>query len=181
MRDAANVKSVESLRAFRAALVEFRDVARTTLSGAYSDIDRAIDWLQRDQIAYWEREKRKWTELLSRAQSELYRKQTNATDGRASDVDERRAVEKAQRRLEEIERSIERTRYWSRQLERDSTQFRAQVSAFASTVDAGLPKAEARLEKLAAALDRYLATTMPDRSSAPRSMNDDLNATDDAP
>jgi hypothetical protein len=161
MRNAVNVKSIEALRDFRAALIEFRDVARTTLSGAISDVQRAVGWLQHEQIAYWEREKRAWAERVTRAKSELYRKQVMTSDGRPSDVDERRALEKAERRYQEVEEKIERTRHWARLLERESMMFRGQLGALSTTVDAEFPKAVMRLEKLAASLDAYLAMQMP--------------------
>ncbi|MCA9297149.1 MAG: hypothetical protein KC983_11545 [Phycisphaerales bacterium] len=161
MRNAVNVKSIEALREFRAALIEFRDVARTTISGANSDVQRAVGWLQHEQVAYWEREKRTWAERVARAKSELYRKQVMTSDGRPSDVDERRALDKAERRFKDIEEKIERTRHWARLLDRESMMFRGQLGALSTTVDAEFPRAEARLEKLAASLDAYLAMQMP--------------------
>ncbi|MEM7227989.1 MAG: hypothetical protein AAF432_04155 [Planctomycetota bacterium] len=153
---------------FRTALIAFQDVVKTTLSGATSDVQRAIGWLEHEQVAYWERERRKWTELVARAKSDLYRKQVSSTDGRASDADERRNLAKAQERIHQVEAKIERTRQWGRQLEREYMMFRGQCGALLTAAESEMPKAVHRLDSLVEALERYLATIMPNTSSAPR-------------
>ena len=95
----ADVRSIEALRDAKAALVEFREVARLALSEATSDVQRTLAWLQSDRRTYWQAQVRRRTELVAQAKSDLYRAQLAAMDDRAPCTEQRKAVERAERAL----------------------------------------------------------------------------------
>ncbi len=161
MSKRAKVTSIETLRLFRAALVEFADDARGALSGAMSDIQRTLGWLQGEQKSYWIREVRKRQELLTRAKSELHRKQVMNMDGRPQDTDEKKAVAKAKRRLEEGEMKLKNVQKWARLLDREYTLYRGQCQSLSRTVDGDLPMMMAKLDKMTDSLEKYIALQTP--------------------
>ena len=96
----ADVRSIEVIDAFRTVLVGFIDAGRGALMEAESDLERTILWLDRDRVGHWTRQIRRRQELVVRAKSELYRKQTqsSAKGGRAGDSDERHNLQQTRSR-----------------------------------------------------------------------------------
>lgn len=167
-QERADVRSIEVIDRFRATLAEFVDSGRNALVEAESDLDRTIMWLDRDRQPHWTRQIRKREELVTRAKSELYRKQTqlSAKDGRPSVVEEQVNLRRAQARLEDAKRRLEATRTWIRRLERERTMYRSAVSAFAGVVEADLPHAVALLRRMSENLEGYLGMAPPDLARA---------------
>ena len=162
----ANVRSLDAIDYFRAHLVEFIDSGRTALSEAESDIERTRGWLERERVPHWTRQIRKRSELVSRAKSELFRKQTQATakDSRPSVVDEKRALQRAIRRLEEAENRMRSTKRWIRMLERERALYKGNVSGFSTAVERDLPHAIGLLKKMSENLEQYVSMSPPDLS-----------------
>lgn len=175
----ANVRSLDAIDYFRAHLVEFIDSGRTALSEAESDIERTRGWLERERVPHWNRQIRKRSELVSRAKSELFRKQTQATakDSRPSVVDEKRALQRAIRRLEEAENRMRSTKRWIRMLEREMALYKGNVSGFSTAVERDLPHAVGLLKKMSENLEQYVSMSPPDLS---RLLETKTDATDGA-
>lgn len=163
-QEQADVRSIEVIDRFRVTLTEFVDAGRNAIIEAESDLDRTIMWLERDRQPHWIRQIRRREELVTRARSELYRKQTqmSAKDGRPSVVEEQQNLRRAQASLEEAKRRLEATRSWVRRLERERTMFRAAVSAFAGVVEADLPHAIGLLRRMSENLEAYVGMAPPD-------------------
>jgi len=162
--DRADVRSIDVIDRFRATLVGFVDAGKAALLEAESDLDRTILWLDRDRVPHWNRQIRKRQELLTRAKSELYRKQmqSSAKGGRAGDSDERKNLQRAERRLEEARARLQATRSWMRRLERERTLYKAAISPLASALDHELPSAVALLRKMSENLEAYTDLGAPD-------------------
>ena len=162
--DRADVRSIDVIDRFRATLVGFVDAGKAALLEAESDLDRTILWLDRDRVPHWNRQIRKRQELLTRAKSELYRKQmqSSAKGGRAGDSDERKNLQRAERRLEEARARLQATRSWMRRLERERTLYKAAISPLASALDHELPGAVALLRKMSENLEAYTDLGAPD-------------------
>ena len=162
--DRADVRSIDVIDRFRATLVGFVDAGKAALLEAESDLDRTILWLDRDRVPHWNRQIRKRQELLTRAKSELYRKQmqSSAKGGRAGDSDERKNLQRAERRLEEARARLQATRSWMRRLERERTLYKAAISPLASALDHDLPSAVALLRKMSENLEAYTDLGAPD-------------------
>lgn len=174
-QDRADVRSIDVIDRFRATLAEFVDTGRNALVEAESDLDRTIMWLDRDRQPHWIRQIRRREELVTRARSELYRKQTqlSAKDGRPSVVEEQQNLKRAQAALEEAKRRLEATRTWIRRLERERTMYRSAVSAFAGVVESDLPHAIALLRRMTENLEAYLGMSPPDLARAMAPPDDD--------
>jgi hypothetical protein len=146
------------------SVVEFIDAGRVSITEADSDLDRNIIWLEREQVPYWTRQIRKRQEMVTRAKSDLYRKQmqSGANDGRASVVDEKVALQRAVRRLDEAQSKLQVTRKWTRKLQQQRITFKAAMSGFSVTVDHDLPHAVGLLKKITENLESYLNLSPPD-------------------
>jgi hypothetical protein len=167
-QERADVRSIEVIDRFRVTLAEFVDAGRNALIEAESDLDRTIMWLDRDRVPHWTRQIRRREELVTRAKSELYRKQTqlSAKDGRPSVVEEQQNLRRAVAKLEEARRRLEATRTWIRRLERERTMYRAAVSAFAGVVEVDLPHAIGLLHRMSENLEAYVGMPPPDLARA---------------
>lgn len=160
----ADVRSIDAIDRFRASLVEFIDGGRNALTEAECDIEKTIGWLERERSPHWARQIRKRQELVSRAKSELYRKQTqsSAKDSRPSVIDEKRALRRAIERFEEAQRRKLATKRWIRSLQRELALYKGNVSSLSATLDRDLPHAVGLLKKMTENLDLYLALAPPD-------------------
>ena len=75
MSDQASVLSIDALKDFRAALIEFGEEAKLSLGEAQSDVQRTIWWIQHDQPANWQRELKKRSNKLNELKTDLSRAQ----------------------------------------------------------------------------------------------------------
>lgn len=163
MSQFARIDSFGALEDFKAALCAFAEVVRVALDEAEGEIRRTTIWLKQDQHSYWKGQVRKRTELVARAKAALQQKkmQGTALGGRASDVEERKALAAAVRQLEEAEQKLANVRRWVRQLEVETFNFKGTVQGLEHAVDAGVPRSTGRLDAMIRALDSYVALVPP--------------------
>src|SRR5436190_15826701 len=109
MSDLAQVHSIDALKDFRAALIEFGEDARLALGEAHSDVQRTIWWVQHDQPTHWHSELRKRNNRLNEARTDLSRAQLQ----QGSTVIEKKKVLACQRAVEEAEEKIRRVKHWA--------------------------------------------------------------------
>jgi len=55
----ANVLSVQTLRDFKNTMINFAEEARNALGGVDTELRRMRDWLERDQLGYWQAQVKK--------------------------------------------------------------------------------------------------------------------------
>ena len=53
MSDSAQVKSIESLHFFRAAVVRFQETARQSVTSLEVELLKILGWLERDRPGFW--------------------------------------------------------------------------------------------------------------------------------
>ena len=81
----ANVRSVDALKDFKNALIAYAEEARNAISGVDMDVRRTRDWLERDQLMYWQTQVKKRNEQVSQARADLFRRQISQGSGSVSD------------------------------------------------------------------------------------------------
>ena len=163
MSQFARVDSFQALQDFKASLCKFAEAVRVALDEAEGEIRRTAIWLKQDQHSYWKGQVRKRTELVARAKAALQQKrmQGTALGGKASDVEERKALAAAVRQLEEAEQKLANVRRWVRQLEIETFNFKGTVQGLEHAVEAGVPKSTGQLDGMIRALDSYAALAPP--------------------
>lgn len=154
----AGVHSIAALRHFREALCNFGAEATSALDAIMVEIHRTQDWLEHDQLKYWQVEIRRRQEAVVNAKAELDRARIAATFGRSPDcTDQKKALLRARQRLEEAEEKLAATKRWGRIVETEVSDFQGPAQQFSNLLAGNLPQALAELDRLSAALEAYLS------------------------
>jgi hypothetical protein len=157
MGESARIDSIAELRAFRVALIKFVDACNVALGDAESDMQRTHQWVERDQLAYWNGQLAKRAELVARAKEavrmkKLYKSPTGSTQ---SVVEEEKALRKAIALHEEAGQKIVACKQWARRLQKEIMLYKGGVTRFTSTLGGDVPRALARLDAMASSLEAY--------------------------
>ena len=81
MADGADVRSIDAVRDWHAALATYGEGLAEALAGVELEIRRAHEWLQ-EQLALWKRAIRDCEEEVTRAKAELAQRKFPGWDGR---------------------------------------------------------------------------------------------------
>ncbi|MFO0908347.1 MAG: hypothetical protein U0794_08295 [Isosphaeraceae bacterium] len=168
MSSSANVKSVEAIRDFRIAMTTFAEDARNALSAVEMEIRRIRDWLQRDQLSYWQTQVKRCNEQLSMARTELHRRRISQSNSDAiSDTEQKEAVRMAQRRLEHAEDKVQTVKRWVPILEHAISEYHAASQPLGDNLTGSFQNSIHVLDRMIASLEAYLATAPPPAPSMP--------------
>ncbi len=165
MAQSAKVQSIDTLRGFRAALIQFAQAADTALADAEGEMAQALNWLQTQQPSYWRAQLRKRTETLSRAKEALRMKQIfKDSSGRSPSADaEQKAVRLATQRVEEAQQKLQAIKSWERRLQKEIFAYQGTARRLSTQVQSDIPRAVARLDEVVGRLEAYVSL----RSAAP--------------
>ncbi len=158
MNAGADVRSLDALRDWHAAVVDFRGRAQNALTSLTMSLQRAADWLA-DQRRHWQREIRKAEDAVYEARTALRNKQYQDWGGKKPDTTvEEKALARATARLQFAEERLEATRQWERNLPgviQDTCE--GPIRNLGSFLDGDLPRALALLARQVEALEGYTA------------------------
>src|SRR5436189_2582525 len=106
MPDAADVRSIDAVREWHAALATYGETLAESLAGVEMEIRRAHDWLG-EQLSAWQRAVRDCEEDVTRAKAELSQRKFQTFDGREPDCTvQERSLRRARARLEHAEDQV---------------------------------------------------------------------------
>jgi hypothetical protein len=177
MSRTAKVLSVQTLRDFKNAMITFSEEARNSLGGVDMELRRMRDWLERDQLGYWQSQIKRRNEELMQARADLHRRKISQQGSDAvSDADQKEALREAQRRLRVAEEKVALVKKLIPQLHHAIAEYHSHSQPLGDHLSGGFERAVAGLEKMAMSLDAYLATAVP---TAPR--NEPAGTTSAAP
>lgn len=159
MEGTARISSVEALSEFRVALIKFKSEAAAALLGTESELQRTIMWLRHDQSAYWQRQIRHRQELLTRAKSDMFRKQVAQDAEIRVSVDQKKAVEKAKRDLEHAEEKVRTVRRWIALLDKEHVLYRGECQGLSGMLEADIPAILKRLDGMIGSIEAYMTVT----------------------
>jgi hypothetical protein len=167
MADGADVRSIDAVRDWHAALVDYRDGLAESLAGVELEIRRARDWLD-EQLGRWQRAIRDCEEDVTRAKAELSQKKFPTWDGKQPDCTvQEKALRLAKARLEHAEDQVVKCRQWLGRLPKMVDEVYVGASRRLSNfIEADLPKALAELGLRVASLESY-AGLRPDYAPTP--------------
>ena len=156
----ANVKSIESIRAFRTDLQEYQESLRQSLDILLAELTRAVDYFESDRAAYWPAQVRRASDKLAEARINLERcKVTTRPEEGPSCYEEKKALQKAKARLQHANEKVKATKKWVIVVRQEVDQFRSRLAQLNFTTDTELPRAMVVLDRLASRLDRYADRT----------------------
>ncbi len=156
MGDGADVRSIDAIRDWQAALADYGDTLAEALAGVELEIRRAHDWIA-DQISRWQRAVRDCEEDVTRAKAELSQRKFPNWDGRMPDCTvQEKNLRLAKVRLEHAEDQVVKCRQWMSRLPKlvDET-YTGAGRRLANLLEAELPKGLAELARRIAALEVY--------------------------
>jgi hypothetical protein len=159
MATQAQIKSVEAIEAFRAALILFNSHARPALEETSSDIVRARLWLENDQRRFWENELRQRNKKLEQAQQELLT--ARLSGARETTSLHQMTVQRAQLAVHEAEEKLRLLKKWDRDLDNRAAPLLKEVEQLHGFLTAELPKAVAYLSNIVRTLDAYTDIAAP--------------------
>jgi len=165
----ANLNSLEAIKQFKIAMIEFTEDAKLALMEAHADVQKTTAWITHDRVPYWTHQVKKRHEKVQQAKSDLYRAQLQSRDERPTALLERKMLARAEESLAEAQRKIEACRKAVLLLDREGLLFKAALAGFSTSLELDLPNAAAHLERLLDTLTKYLSITAPkDLSAQPR-------------
>jgi hypothetical protein len=157
MDSQVRVASLDRFRDFRAAYAKFGDAAQQALLTVEMEIRRMLDWLAKDQVAYWKGEIRRREEKLNEAKAALHRKRITATFGNVvQDADEIVAVRRAKEKLEAAEAKLKLVKQWYLIVEQEVQEYRPPAQQLANVLEADVPKALSSLDRMMDSIEGYL-------------------------
>jgi len=160
MADAANIRSIESLREFEASLVQFYDVASRSASNMQQQSHRMMQWLELDRPGFWKRQIELGHQRVAEARTRLTQcKMRRTGDFRPSCYDEKKALEKAKRDLEFARRQIQVVKQWTMKARHDVEEFTGRQAQLTRMLEGDVPRMCALLKRLVQKLERYTTIT----------------------
>ncbi len=124
------------------------------------------DWLERDQLGYWQAQVKRRQEDLMQARSDLHRKKVSQQGSDAvSDADEKERLREAQRRLRVAEEKVAMVKKLIPTLTHAIAEYHSHSQPLGDHLAGGFERGLVALEKMTLSLEAYLATRAP---TAPR-------------
>jgi len=153
MPEIAQVRSIDTLDAFRASLVMFHAKALPVFDEISSDLRRTQLWLETDRLLHWQREVLRRTHVLESAQQALLSARI-ATFRDVTPV-EQNAVQAARRSLEEADEHLRTVKLWIRDLGPRTEFLARQLGSLDSVLAHDIPRAIAWLTQAVRLLEEY--------------------------
>jgi len=162
MNSPANVRSLETIRDFRAALIGFSARARESLDEVHSQVRRVTDWLDHDRPHYWGQQVRRGHDLVAEARRSLQACQMRTVGNhRPACIEEKQALGRARQRLEYAERQVQVVRNWQRKVQEETDEFRGRSAQLSFLLENDVPKMTGLLDRLLLSLEAYVAIEAP--------------------
>ncbi len=162
MAQSAKVRSIQSLKDFRVALVTFTEEARNALSGVDMELKRMRDWLERDQLSYWQMQVKRRHEAVMMARTELYRRRISQQGSDAiSDTEQKEALKEAERRLKVAEEKVAAVKKLIPVFHHSMAEYVSRASPLADHLSGGMDRSLGSLAKMIDSLEAYLALNAP--------------------
>jgi len=162
MAQSAKVLSIQSLKDFRVALVNFTEEARNALGGVDMELKRMRDWLERDQLSYWQMQVKRRHEAMMMARTELHRRRIAQQGSDAiSDTEQKEALREAQHRLRIAEEKVEIVKKLIPIFHHAMAEYVSRATPLADHLTGGIDKSLGSLAKMIDSLEAYLALAAP--------------------
>ena len=167
MEPGADVRAIDALREWAAALANFRHETEESLAGIQMEIRRGTDWVHQ-QLDLWQRAIREREEEVVQAKAELVARQFPDFSGKMPDTTlQERNLRRAKARYEHAQEQVQICRKWIVNLPKmiDET-YSGAAHRLQTLLDGDVAKGQGRLKGQIEALERY-AEDRPDFAPTP--------------
>jgi hypothetical protein len=178
MSKSANVLSIQTLKDFKVAMINFSEDARNSLSGCDMELRRMRDWLERDQLGYWQAQIKKREEQLMQARADLHKRKISQQGSDAvSDAEQKENLREATRRLRVAEEKYAAIKKLIPYLHHEIDEYHSHSQPLGDHLAGGFEKSLFILEKMTKSLEAYLALQAPTAPSMPSAAETGASAT----
>jgi hypothetical protein len=158
----ANVRSVDAIRDFKIALINFAEEAQIALGSVEMEIRQARNWLVRDQLTFWQAQVKRYNERVSTTRADLHRRRLSQSNSDAiSDTDQKEALREAQRKLREAEDKVVVIKRWIPLLDHAIAEYNSHSQPLGDRLSGSFVATLNLLDRMLDAIDSYLATAPP--------------------
>ena len=156
MADQADVRSIDAVLEWHAALTNYGHTLAEAMSGVEVEIHRANEWLH-EQLVRWQRAIRDCEDEVVQAKAELAARRFPGFDGRMPDTStQEKNLRKAKARLEHAEEKVLVIRSWIGKLPKAIDEvYRGPAHRLVNFLEAELPRGLALLDRRIAGLESY--------------------------
>jgi hypothetical protein len=167
MPEGANVRSVDSIRRFKAMVLQFQEEARLCLSALELNIQKFSGWLERERPGFWKREIEACYQQISEARVRLHQCQMRKVgDFRPTCHEEQKALEQAKRNLDFAQKQVPVVKYWNTVVQQEANEYHGRSSQLVQVIERELPQLIAILNHTIDRLEAYGNVTLPDAAIA---------------
>jgi hypothetical protein len=165
----ADVRSIDALRDWLAALAKYRAEAAEAVAGIDMEIRRGFDWVA-EQESLWKQAIRDGEEDVARAKAELTARKFPGFDGRMPDTTvQERNLRRAEARLDHARDQVRKCKSWQVKLPKLVDElYTATARRLGLYLEGDLARGMTTLDRQVAALESY-AELRPDYAPAPSS------------
>lgn len=166
MSESANVRSIETLRDFEGALVNFHDSAGRAAANMQQQSRRMIQWLELDRPVFWKRQVELGHQQLAEARTRLTQCTMRRTgDFKPSCYDEKKALAKAKENLEYARRQTEVVKQWTIKARSEAEEFNGRQAQLTRLLEGDIPRMCALLQRMVGKLEQYATMTTADAAN----------------
>jgi hypothetical protein len=156
MPESANVKSIDAVKRFHAAVVQFQEEARLCVSALEMQLLRILGWLERDRPGFWKREIEVCYREMGEARVRLHQcRMRKYADYKPTCFEEKKDLEKAKRDLEFAQKQIPVVKYWNVNAQQEANEYHGRASQLTQTLERDVPQLLALLHQAVDRLEAY--------------------------
>jgi chromosome segregation ATPase len=159
MADQARISNLDSIDAFRSALIVFISKTRQTLDAAQDAVKKTRGWLQTEQPQFWTAQIKQRQKKLDQANAELM--SARMSEFVDSPTVQQMAVRKCRYALEEAQQKLDRTKTWARDFDRTVDPLAKKLDSLRDYLDNELAHAVAHLTEIQRILTAYNESPAP--------------------
>jgi hypothetical protein len=158
----ADVRSIEALKEFRAALAMYAEEAQGALGAVKMEARRTVQWLQHDRKAYWQEQIKRRREQVASARSEVARRKLAKTPEHTPAFSEQKELLRvAEAALREAEAKVALIKKWEPALQQAILELHASIRRIGDLAGTDIPRASFLLGRLVDALEAYIREPTP--------------------
>ncbi|MEQ8208704.1 MAG: hypothetical protein RH917_02635 [Lacipirellulaceae bacterium] len=156
MSQPAQVRNSQAIEDLRAGLARFNARAQAALELLDGELQRACEWIDHEQPAYWKKQTRKADEAVNLAKIDLEHCLMFPVAGeRPACREERDVLHAAKRRAELCREKSETVRHWKQSLNHEVYEYQGRVGQLREQLVTDMPHALAKLKIILNKLENY--------------------------
>lgn len=156
MTESANVRSVDAIRYFHAAVLKFQEEARLCVSALEMQMLRFLGWIERERPGFWKREIENCYRELSEARVRLHQcRMKKMGDYKPTCFEETKDLERAKRALEYSQKQVPVVKHWIIQTHHEANEYHGRSAQLTQMIERDIPQLLALLHQAVDWLEAY--------------------------